>query len=223
VRQEQPKREHVLPVVVQHRAQRLGAARAEEIEVTRRDQRARQVTAALHADNASLHGGQPCVGEPVPPELARHGEQVQMARMQRRRSPMQAEPRHQQRPVEAQAVVGDQPGVGRNGALQRRQQRRLVRMIRQHQLFDREALAVPSAESNQERHGARRGAQPGRLGIQADQGTSRVNGIGERRELLEGGGQHGVTADQYQPSERPALHDPAERGREPCRGVRVAG
>jgi hypothetical protein len=78
---------------------------------------------------------------------------------------------HEQRPVEAAAVVRHEPAVARNPRGELGQERRLVGVIRQQQLGLPEQAALPPPEPDEEREGPGGRREAGRLGVQAEQGS----------------------------------------------------
>ncbi|MBA2557197.1 MAG: hypothetical protein H0V12_07640 [Chloroflexi bacterium] len=102
-----------------------------------------------HAGHPCLHAGQPGIGEPMAPQLARDRKQVQMALYGRRGAALEPVTRDEQRPVEGSPVVGHQPRILGKRRGDRRQEAGLLRLIRQVPLAYDQALPVPDASADQ--------------------------------------------------------------------------
>ena len=105
-----------------------------------------------------------------------------MAGVDRRRPAVHPVAGDEQRPVEAAAVVGHEPAVGRQVRRQRLEQRGLVAVVRQQELDLPERVPDPPAEPDEEGDGPGGRRQPGRLRVEADQRRVRRRLAGERRQ-----------------------------------------
>ncbi len=97
--------------------------------------------------------------------------------MCRRRAAVEPIPAADERPVEGPPVVADERGVRREVPLQDLEQGRLVRMVGQQQLADHELVALPAAERDQEGDRAGGRAQTRGLGVEAHDGSVRVDRV----------------------------------------------
>ena len=101
-----------------------------------------------------------------------------------------------ERPVEGAPVVGDQDRVRREVALEGVEERGLVRVVGEEQLPDDHDIPVPAAERHEEgkRPGGR--AESGRLGVEAHDGSRRIDRVG-----------HVAQRPEVHLERRPPLHD----------------
>ena len=173
VYEETRERAHVLVVVADDVDQWPRLAEAQEVEVARRDLPAGDVAVAAQPEELRLHRREARVGHPVAEHAPDERQQVQVAGMQRRVRAGHPEAGDEQRPVEAAAVVRDQPAAARDPRRQLGEQRRLVGVVGEQQLDLAEAAALPPAESDEERERARGRREPGRLRVKAEQGSVR--------------------------------------------------
>ena len=151
--------------------QRRRRAAAQEVEVPTGDLPAVDIRSAVHPEQLDLDRPEARIGQPVAEDPPDEREQVEVAGMRRRSASAHPIAGDEERPVEAAAVVGDQPGVRRDRRGEGVEQRGLLGVIRQEELDLVEPVAGPRPEPDQEgdRPGAR--GQAGRLGVEADQGT----------------------------------------------------
>lgn len=154
----------------------------QELEIPSRYLRAGHVAMAPQAEQRGLHGLQPSIRHSVAKEAAHHRQQVQVAGVHGWAILPHAIAGHDQRPVEASAVVRDQPGRRRDVPPELRQQRRLVRLVGQEELGLAEHGPFPPPEPDQERQCPGRRGEPCRLGIETDQGYSGRRLTGQRGE-----------------------------------------
>ena len=92
-----------------------------------------------------------------------------MTGRRRRCAPAHPVARDEERPVEAAAVIGDQPGVSRNELGHAVQEGRLVCLVGKHQLDATKGCSFPPAEPDQEDKRSDRGAETRRLRVETDQ------------------------------------------------------
>ena len=131
----------------------------------------------------------------------------------------------QQRPVEAAAVVGHEPAVGRDVARERVKHGRLVGVVGEQQLDLPEPVALPPAETDEERDGPGGRREPGRLGVEADQRDVRRRLAGQRARAARG--RPGSTArpprSRTKTPRGASTTSPSTRGRRAARRARPAG
>jgi hypothetical protein len=163
----------VLVVMADHLQQRCRLPEPQELEVARRDLPAPDVGVPAESQEHGLDGPEAGVGHPVPEDAAHESQQVEVAGVDGRALPSEAVARDEERPVEAPAVVRHEPGVRRDVARELCEQRWLVRVIRQEQLDLPKAAPFPPAETDEERERPGRGREPGRLCVEAEQGSVR--------------------------------------------------
>jgi hypothetical protein len=107
---EQPgERPDVLVVVADDVDQRLDRAAAQERQVVPRDLPALDVADAVQAEQLGLGRPEPGIAEPMAEEPPHDRQEVEVAVVRRRWAARHPEPGHEQRPVEAPPVVGDEP------------------------------------------------------------------------------------------------------------------
>ena len=159
----------VLGVVIQDRPERLRRAAPHEVEVASGDLPPAHVAVAVDSQQLALDGAEARVAQAVPEETPDGGKEVEHPRVWRRRAAVETVASHQQWPVEAAAVVGDEPGVGRDGPLQLGQQGRLLAVVRADELEASQLVALPPAEPHQEGERPGRGAETRRLRVEADE------------------------------------------------------
>ena len=99
---------------------------AQETEIATGDIPSVHIVVADDPEQRSLHGSQARVVHPVPKDSAHDREEIQVAVVDGCRPTGQAIARHEERPVETAAVVGDQPAIGRDEVRQGAEQGRLV-------------------------------------------------------------------------------------------------
>ena len=201
--EEPAERADVLVVVPDDVGQRGGVAAAQELEVATGDLGAIDVTDAVEAEQLRLRRTQPRVAHPVAEQPPDDRQQVEVAGMGRRVPPGQAVAGDEQRPVEGAAVVGDEPGVRRDQRRERGEEGPLLAVVGQEQLDLAEAVGLPPAEADEERGRTGRRGQPGRLGIEADEG--------DRGAGLPGQGREAGTVDRERPAGGLAADDDALR------------
>ena len=146
VREEPGQRANVLVVVADDLGERPGGSSAQELEVASGDLRAVEVATAMEAEELGLDGLEPGVGQSVAEDAPDERQQVEVAGVGRWGTPVHPVAADEERPVEAPAVVGDEPGVGRDGGGEGIEQGRLGRVIRQEQLDLAEPVAGPGSE-----------------------------------------------------------------------------
>ena len=95
---------------------------------------------------------------------------------QREASPVEAEPRLEERHVEHLAVEGDQAIEARQLLRQRVEQRRLLVVVPHEVLADDEAVALHPADADQEGGGSRPAGEAGRLGVE-EHGSAQVEAV----------------------------------------------
>ena len=108
-----------------------------------------------------------------------------MAAQDGRWSSGEAEPRHEQRPVERPPVVGDQARVRWQQGGEIGQERRFVCVVREHELAHDECRALPRTDPDDERDMAGGRAEPGRLGVETDERPSDVRWVRQCLQALE--------------------------------------
>ena len=167
--EQRDQREHVLAVVLEDARERRGAARAEEVEVERRDQGAGHVVVAREAEHLALERPEPAVGEARREDPARGPEQVEVGQEPRPAAPREDEARLEQRQVEARAVERDETARPLEHGRQRREQRRLLVEVAQEVLRDDEAVGLAPARAHEERVRARAAGEAGRLGVEEEE------------------------------------------------------
>ena len=177
-------RADVLVVVPNHVDERPRLTPAEVVEIPARDLPASNVCSPVQPEELGLDRSQPRIAHPVAEHTADEGQQVEMPRVERRVPAGHPVPGDEQRPVEAAAVVRHEPAVIGDARSELRQQRRLVGVIREEELDLPKAAALPPAEADEERQGSGRGREPGRLGVEAEEGSIRRWLPGERRESV---------------------------------------
>ena len=163
----------VLVVVSNDVDERARIAVDEEREIPLRDLPAGDIGVASHPQQGRFHGAEPGVQRPVAEQSPDDGQQIEVARMDRRRPPGEPVAGHDERPVETATVVCHQPAVVGNMPGQLGEQRRLIGMVGQEQLDLPEATALPPSEAHQEGEGACRGREARRFGVEAEQGSVR--------------------------------------------------
>ena len=94
--------------------------------------------------------------DPVAEEPADDRQEVEVAAVERRGPTSHPVAGDEQRPVEAPAVVGDEPAVERDVRREGGQQGRLIGVVGEQQLDLVEAVTLPPAEADQEGDGPRR-------------------------------------------------------------------
>jgi hypothetical protein len=201
----------------------VGRTTAQEPEIACRDLPAVDVVVAGAPEQGLLHGAQAGVRHPVAEQAPHDRQQVQVAVMQRCRSPDHPKARHEQRPVESATVVGDQPRVGRDMAGEFVEDRRLVRVVGQQELHLAEGRTVPPPESDAERDRPGRGREAGRLRVEADEGPVGIGLTGQpgqSRSVHRDGDRRSLDADE--PTDRRPDDLAIERGREPIGECRRA-
>ncbi len=201
VHEEASKRAHVLVVVAHDVDERPGLAPAEVIEVAAGDLPARDVGAPSKPEQLRLDRRQPRVGHTVAEDPANEGQQVQMARVQRRVGARHSVPRHKKRPVEAPTVVRHEPAADRDPRRELGEESRLVGVIGQQQLDLPEAAALPPAEADEEGECPRSRRQPRRFRVEAEQGSVRRWLARQRRQPAAIHGEE--RARRLDPDERP--------------------
>jgi hypothetical protein len=145
VDEEAGKRPNVFVVVPDDVDQPARFTVAQEREVALRDLPAGNVGVPTHAQERRLDRREAGIDHSMPEQSPNDRQQIEVARMGRRSSPGQPIPGRDQRPVEALAVVGDQPTVARDMTRQLAEERRFVGVIGQEQLDLSEAAAFPPA------------------------------------------------------------------------------
>jgi hypothetical protein len=168
VHQQSRQRAHVLIVVAHDVDQRPGLAPAEVIEISAGNLPARDVRAASKAEQLRFDRRQPRIRHPVAEDTPDQRQEIEVASVQRWIRTRHPIPGHEERPVEAAAVVRDEPATGLNPRRQLGEERRLVGVIGQQELDLPEAAALPPAEPDKEGERARGRREPGRLGIEAE-------------------------------------------------------
>jgi len=169
VNQEATQGSDVLVVVTDDVDQRPGLTEAQVVEIPRWNLPARHVRVAPKAEQLSLDGGESRIGHPVAEDPPDQWQQIQVAGVEwriRARHPVSGD---EEWPVEAAAVVRDQPAVARDVGRELREQRRLVGMIREQELDLPESAALPPAQPDEEGERSRSGRETGRLGVEAEQ------------------------------------------------------
>ena len=180
---EQARQRHdVLAVVLDDRRKQLATARSQICEVPLRDQVAGQVVLAGDATKAGLDDRKTRPTKPMLPQLSRHGQQIQMAAHQRWIAAVKPEARRQQRPVEALAVVRDQPAILGQQRLELVQPRTFASVVGHDQLVHTQPPVAPNADADKERQGAGRRGQARRLQVEADERGLSVDEVGKRRQ-----------------------------------------
>ena len=112
---EQPaQRPHVLVVVPDDVAKRPRLAPPQEVEVARWNLPAGHVGVAAEAQQLGLDGRQARVRHPMAKDTPDDRQEVEVALVHRRVRPGHPEPRDEERPVEAPAVVRDEPAAARD-------------------------------------------------------------------------------------------------------------
>jgi hypothetical protein len=173
---------HVLVVVADDVDEGSRLAEAQEVQVSGRDLPARNICVAAKPQQLSFDGGEARVRHPVAKHATHQRQQVQMPGMERRVGAGHPIPGDEQRPVEAAAVVRDQPAVAWNVAGEFAEERGLVGMVRQQQLDLPEPAALPPAEPDEKGERPRRGRQARRLRVKAEQGSVGRRLPGQRRQ-----------------------------------------
>jgi hypothetical protein len=207
---------HVLVVVAHDIDERPRLAESQVVEVPAGDLPAWNVAVAPQPEQLGLDGAQPSICHSVAEHTPDERQQVQVAGVQRRVGAGHSVARDQQRPVEPAAVVRHEPAIARNARRQLGKERRLVGVVWQEQLDLSEETALPPAKPDQERERARRRCEPGRLRVEAEQGSigrwlprqrGKPNPVDrqQRRRRL----------DDYERPKRPAHQLAADRHREP--------
>ena len=138
----------------QHAAQRPGPARAQKIEVERRDQGAGDVVVTRDADHFALERREAAIGEARRPHAPRRAQQVEVRQRGRPAPARHDEARLEQRQVEARTVEGHQTAGPFEERPQRRQQRRLVVEVAHEVLHENEAVVLEPGGADQKRVGA---------------------------------------------------------------------
>jgi hypothetical protein len=169
--QQSPERPNVFVVVANDVDERAGLSPPQVVEVARRDLPASYVAMPSQAQELRLDGGQARVRHPMLEDAPDDREEIQMAIVERRIRAGHAKPRDEQGPVEAAAVVRDEPAAARDAGRQLREQRRLVGVIWQQELDLAEQAAFPPAKADEEGQRARGGREAGRLRVEAKEGS----------------------------------------------------
>ena len=130
----------------------------------------------------AFHRGQPRVSHPVSKHATDERQQVQVAGVERRIGAGHAISGNEKRPVEAAAVVRDEPAVPGDVRRQLAEQCGFVGVVRQEKLDLPEPAALPPAETDEEGERARRGGEARRLRVKAEEGSVRRWLAGQRRE-----------------------------------------
>jgi hypothetical protein len=163
----------VLVVVPNHLEQRRRLPKPQELEVPRRDLPAADVRMPAQPKEHRLNGSEARVRHPVPEHATHEWQQVEMARVDRRILAGEPVASDEERPVEAAAVIRHEPGVRRDVARQLGEERRLVRVVREEELDLPEAAPFPPPQADQERERPGGRGEPGRLGVEAEEGSAR--------------------------------------------------
>ena len=171
VDEQSPERPDVLVVVPDDVDERPRLAPAQVVQIARRDLPAGDVTVAPEPEQLGLDRGEPRVGHAVAKHAPHDRQEIEVALVQRWVRPGHPEPGDEQRPVEPPAVVRDQPAATWDPRRELGEERRLVGMVRQEQLDLAEEAALPPSEPDEERKRAGRRGKPGRLRVQAEQGS----------------------------------------------------
>ena len=129
----------------------------------------RYVRRAHAAEQVPLNSLQSRIGQAVAEEPPNEQQKVQVAIQRRRLMAVHPETRLQQRPVEASAVVGDQPGARRSLGHQGFEQSLLLRMIGQGKLQQPQPLAFPPGDADEKGDRSGGAAEARRFGVQAEQ------------------------------------------------------
>jgi hypothetical protein len=182
VHEKASERTNVLVVVPDDVHQWPGLAEAEVVEVAGRNLPAGHVGVPAQAEQLGFDRRKPSVGHPVAKDSADERQQVQVTGVEWRVRAGHPVARDQERPIEASAVVGDQPAVARDVRGQLAQQCRLIGVVGKEELNLPEAAALPPAEPDEERQRAGSGGQARRLGIEAEEGSIRRRLARQRRE-----------------------------------------
>ena len=169
VHEQTAERANVLVVVPDHVGERPGFAPAQVVEVARWNLPATDIAMAAQAQQLRFDGGQPGVRHSMLEDTPHDRQEVKVPVVERGIRPGHSEAGDQQWPIEAAAVVRDQPAVPRDSRRQLCEKRRLVRVVRQEKLDLPEQAAVPPPEPDEEgqRPGGRREA--GRLRVETEQ------------------------------------------------------
>jgi hypothetical protein len=165
------KRAHVLFVVADHVHQWAGLAEAKVVQVPRGDLPAGDVGLTTQPEELALDRRESRIAHAVSEDAAHERQEVKVASVQRRVRAGHPVPGDEEGPVEATAVVRDEPAVARDVSRELVEQGRLIGMVRQQQLDLPEAAALPPAETDEEREGPRRGREARGLRIEAEQGS----------------------------------------------------
>ena len=141
----------------------------EQVEVNAGYLPALHVAGATNAEQAALDRPKARVLETMPEDATDERQQVEVTGRRRRCAPAHPVARDEERPVEAAAVIGDQPGVSRNELGHALQEGRLVGLVGKHQLDATKGCSFPPAEPDQEDKRSDRGAETRRLRVETDQ------------------------------------------------------
>ena len=153
----------------EHAGQRRSPARAQELEVQRRDQAAGDVVLTLYADHLALERRQPTVGEARGPHPPSRPQQVQMGQRHWPASTGQDETRLEQRQVERCPVEGHDAARPLDERSQRRQQRGLVVEVAHEVLDQDQAVFLEPPGAHQERVGAGAAGEASRLRVEEEE------------------------------------------------------
>ena len=143
VGQQPGQRPDVLVVVPDDLGQWRRRAAAQEVEVQAGDLPAVDIRSAVHPEQLDLDRPEARIGQAVAEDPPDEREQVEVAGVRRRSASAHPIAGDEQRPVEAAAVVGDQPGVRRDRRGEGVEQGGLLGVIRQEELDLAEPVAGP--------------------------------------------------------------------------------
>src|ERR1700694_2840417 len=145
--------EHVLLVVEEDRFEGARVALAQPREVTARDQAAGEIVGTMQVEHTLLDGLQRTVGQAWPKDPPRQREQVEVGRRRACRT-SQNEPRLQEWPVKAAAVVADQHAGLADALAHCPQQRLLLVEVAQEVLSEGQSIPFPPGQADQKGDGA---------------------------------------------------------------------
>ena len=136
-------RQNVRGVVMKHRQQARGVARAQILEIDVGNQRAGHVAVALDAQDLVFEIHQAAAVETQLPQAARAVQQIEMLHPRERRArAIQAIARFEQRLIEGAAVIGDQHAERLEMPRERVQQAGFLAIIAHEKLADAETFAA---------------------------------------------------------------------------------